>query len=212
MTEEQQHPLALTIEKLLKVEKRLQAAKGVEAKALGTDYILPILRALIDETSSKFAELDERVDEASDGGADADILEDCRNIIVKFAGLMDEVMVAAGFMKVTNAGLVAGNAPGDIIQRYMDLGTEASELVADIEESLSDEDDEDDDGPDGDPGEPAAKPDANVVAFVAAADPVKPDLASVAPALEPDSVEPAEPATAKGGATAVNTEHDTDAA
>lgn len=210
-----------TIDKLARIEKRLQAAKGVEAKALGIDYLLPLFKTFVDDVAAIFAEQGQAIAEQGDAieqladGGDADLLEDCRSMIVKLAGLLDEAFVAAGFMKITDKGLVPGQAPGDLVEKYLAIGAEVTELVADLEESINEQDEEDDDGPDGDPGEPAAKP-ADVLALVPAVAPAAAteQVAVVAaPALEPDSVEPGEPtSTEKGGTATRSTEHDTDAA
>jgi len=198
------------VDKINKLEKRVQS--GIEAKSLGQDYVAPIFRSLL----VKIEELEqgiavnaaniETVAQSIESDPDIELLQDCRDVIIKLSALLDETMVAAGFFAVGPQGLKStGKAPGELATRYLDLGPEVVELVTDIEEQINAADeDEDDDGPDGDPGEPAAAPsDAPVRTLVS--------VPSASVALEPDAVEPAEPAepAAKGGTT---TEHDTDAA
>lgn len=196
------------VDKLIKLEKRVQT--GIEARSLGQDYIAPLFRSLLvklDELEQNVATNAANIEtlaQAVESDPDVELLQDCRDVIIKLSALLDETMVAAGFFAATPQGLQStGKAPGDLGTRYLDLGPEVVELVTDIEEQINAAD-EDDDGPDGDPGEPAAAPEPVRAAIVA--------VPSTQVAIEPDAVEPAEPAepAAKSGPAA--TEHDTDAA
>jgi hypothetical protein len=211
------------LDKFNKTSLRLNESKGLEARALGKDYILPLIKGLFEV----FAESSDRIDAVEDGledlaasvasGVDPDIelLEDCVEVVIKLAGLLDETMVAAGFFAVTDKGMKnTGKAPGDLAERFLAAGAEAVELVKDIQEQIANaeqEDDEDDVDADGDQAQQdSAEPEARVVGAIGAG----------AKVIEPDLVEPAaadstgEP-TSNGAVEAVtttSTEHDTDAA
>lgn len=150
---------------------RVSQMKHVEVKTFITDYFFPLLGKIAKEQGDQGERLDDVEARLSqlEGAAFIEDFEAARDIILRLAEVLDEVMVASGFyIVIEGKGLQPSDKiPVTLRMKYEQVGEDAKQIVLDIVDTIVEL--KEAAGGD-DPNDPEPEPDEEEVAAGAQAD------------------------------------------